>query len=54
MSDKVQENMDKLAELAKPIQDFLKENYHPHCYVNVGWDRVSVNQVELSVPTKED
>ena len=41
---------EKLLELAKPIQEFLNENYHQHCAVVVTLDNAKVVEVQISTP----
>lgn len=44
---------DKLLELAKPLQEFLSENYHHHCAVVVTLDSAKVVEVQISTPLPE-
>lgn len=47
-------DLEKLNELSKPIRDFLKEKCDPYCYVNIGWDRTSVNQSIAGIPVNKE
>ena len=49
MTDKIQEQIKELSELAKPIQKFLLENYHPHSEVVVTLDDVKVVETSLGI-----
>lgn len=48
------EKMDELEKLCKPVREFLKSNCDPYCYVNVGWDRTTVNQSIVGIPVKDE
>lgn len=50
MTDKIQEQIKELSELAKPIQMFLLENYHPHSAVVITLDDVKVVETSLGIP----
>lgn len=41
---------EKLIELAKPLQEFLNENYHHNCAVVVTLDNAKVVEVQISAP----
>lgn len=44
----------EISELAKPIVDYLKENYNPHCEIVIGFNSVKVVQVIVSIPEQKD
>lgn len=44
------EEMDTLKELAKPLVDFLKDNYHPHVAIIVTEERTVVVENVASIP----
>lgn len=52
---KVGEEMEivKLVDLCKPIHDFLKKYFDPHCCVVISWDAVKVVRDEIGTPIKE-
>lgn len=50
MTDKTQEQIKELSELAKPIQKFLLENYHLHSAVVITLDDVKVLETALGIP----
>lgn len=43
----------KLLEFAKPLQQYLDENYHHHCAVIVTLDSAKVVDVQESIPLSE-
>lgn len=42
--------MDELEKLAKPLSDYLRENYHPHTSIIVTDERVTVLEDVFSIP----
>lgn len=50
MTDKTQEQIYELSELAEPLQKFILENYHPHSAVVVTLDDVKVVETSLGIP----
>lgn len=44
------EGISKLSELAKPLIDYLHENYHPHVSIVVTDTGVEVSEIILSIP----
>lgn len=45
------EVFEKLAKLAKPLQEFLVWNYDPHCVIVISEDMVEVMRAEMGIPT---
>ncbi len=43
----------ELTRLCKPIVEFLKKHYDPHCCVVISWDAIKVVRDEIGIPTKE-
>lgn len=48
------EKLEMLEEISKPVQKFLKENYHPHAEVVVTFDGILVKEVVARIPNKND
>lgn len=46
--------MDKLAEMCKPIVDYLQENYDPYVEVHISVDEIKVTSVECSIHVESD
>ena len=44
------EKMEELEELVKPLQDFLRDNYHPHTAIIVTEERTVVVEDIASIP----
>ena len=44
----------ELEALAKPLIDFLRDNYHPHTAILITDDRVAVVETVLSIPQPID
>ena len=50
MTDKIQEQINELSELAKPIQKFLLENYPTPSAVVISHDYVNVVESQMGIP----
>ena len=46
------QEFEKLAELSKPLQEYLLQNYHPHCAVVVTMDNVKIVETQMNVPSR--
>lgn len=44
--------MEQLEALAKPLMDYLKNNYHPHTAIVITDEQVVVVETVLSIPKK--
>lgn len=50
----MESKLEQLRELAKPLQDYLKENYDPYCCIEVEFDKVVIRQDIAHVPTEKN
>ncbi len=50
MTDKQLQEIDKLKELALPLQEYMLDNYHPHCMVIISYNNVKLVESITSVP----
>ena len=48
--EKMEEKKDYLEELAKPLVEYLKSNYHPYAAIVITDERVAVVEVTQSIP----
>jgi intracellular sulfur oxidation DsrE/DsrF family protein len=48
------ENIKKLEELCRPIVNYLKENYNPHCEVVISQDAIRLVSTEIGIPVKKE
>ncbi len=44
---------DRIKELAKPLEEYLKENCHPHSAIIITEERTAVIEIVLSIPQDE-
>ena len=47
------EQVNDLYELAKPLMDYLKDNYHPHHTIILDSQRVELLEGQMSAPRKD-
>lgn len=50
VDDGILEKNLELANMAKPLADYLKKNYHPHATIIITCERVAVLEDLLSMP----
>lgn len=50
MTDKQLQEINKLKELAMPLQRYMLENNHPYCMVIVSYDNVKLVETKIAVP----
>lgn len=48
--DDARNKLDELEELAKPLVDYLRKNYHPHTVIVVTDERVVLAEDVMSAP----
>jgi len=46
--------VDELSNLAQPLVDYLRQNYHPHTAIVITDERVTVVEDVMSVPFNRD
>lgn len=46
--------MEELTNLAQPLVDYLRQNYHPHTAIVITDERVTVVEDVMSVPFKRE
>lgn len=47
------ERFNKLLEMCKPLVEFLKKHYDPHCTIIISYDCVKVVRDEEGAPVKQ-
>ena len=52
-SEKMDDEMERLNEIAKPLMEYLMKNCHPYSAVVVTAERIAVMEVVLSIPKDE-
>lgn len=51
---KLQEDqMNELQELARPVVEFLRKNYHPYAIVTISYDRIKLDETTLWIPQND-
>lgn len=45
--------MQELEGLARPIIEFLRENYHPYTTVVIGYDKIQLDETTLWIPQND-
>lgn len=50
----MEQEYEELKKLAKPLHDWLASNFHPHMYIVINTNSVSVVEKEISVPLKKE
>ena len=53
MNEGIQDRIQELEVLAKPLIGFLETYYHPHCKIVIDNERVLIVQDVLSIPISE-
>jgi hypothetical protein len=53
-SERTAEDFKKLMELAKPLQDWMMQNYNMMCRIEINCDSVKVLSPEMGCPMKAD
>lgn len=48
------EEMEKLKELCKPVADYLKSNWDPHCTVVITESHIKLVRDEGGIPVRSD
>jgi diadenosine tetraphosphate (Ap4A) HIT family hydrolase len=49
---KPDETQDALLKMAKPLTEFLKQNYNPHCQIVINENRVEVVETVSHIPIR--
>lgn len=48
------EELKKIEQIAKPLIDFIKQNYNPHTSIVINEDSIKVVTDEINIPLSEE
>lgn len=49
----MKEKIKEFEELAKPLMEYLHNNFHPHAQIIINWDGAEVVEGKIGVPYAE-
>lgn len=53
-NESIKEEIKNLNEICKPVVDYLKENYDPHCTVIITDNHIRLVRDEMGIPVRSD